>query len=811
MEGSEQSTDGDNKKIAKVNSGVDLRFEKEKVIKEEKSVPVGRDATAAGSSPVATVSPSLSTAKRESPAAADQHDEEVPEDVSLDGPTEPEASVEVVMTVPGPPSAETVAPVAATVVTESHSSCSPSTEQQQQQVQHCLLPASIPSATSQTSQAQGSSSTSNSSAVPVPSMNELDELPKPPAPVPLIVGSRNMQRWRQYYQEMLAGRKEKACRDAATAMAWLDAHMETLRQRGKIKGKVHGPLGMLCMTEDRTSAVILEHGLGRSNLLAFMVDRLLDQTYLEEEFRGKQNLDVRVMFSGTRDRFQGYRFLSSTQRHPHSGCQLWNLADALTCGQLIRNCLHSEGCTSQTKLGGKVASGVSPRAMLRDLFLVEDSTSPVLYIAQEGGGQSLEVQRFFLPERSEASSSAPAGQRYHAPEEFQAEVVYPPPATSASTDADISADLTSDTPARTPERLMFSYEEQLALLETIPASLPTPQVSAITTASAFYTSKFTGQLYHNSSSSARNPLYSQRLPNFQMLDERFSAERAREAVPNRNSVGATAVWHMQSQQAGIFYPSRMSLQIDLVSEYTTTGLEGAAPKEVADPTGPLSSRALGWFVPLSSFLPGTDVPSMPITLAQDYFGNTWPLEHAAAPPVSNDATEASERAKDDTKPASAGQLQEEGDQTQAMEVDGAEKLVDGAAPDSNNIRENNAKVETVVVDPSKDCEEEGTAHSEKTVASVLKEAEKIEGEQLSSLRDRVGSGTADGASSAATVADGEAWSSERAPAMPTQPHLSLHRKTSTFGLSFLDKQSFLAWHEALSQVRQHIFPSYHSY
>ena len=53
MEGSEQSTDGDNKKITKAKSSLDLSFDKEKVIKEEKPVPVMGDAIVAGSSPVA--------------------------------------------------------------------------------------------------------------------------------------------------------------------------------------------------------------------------------------------------------------------------------------------------------------------------------------------------------------------------------------------------------------------------------------------------------------------------------------------------------------------------------------------------------------------------------------------------------------------------------------------------------------------------------------------------------------------------------------------------------------------------------------
>jgi hypothetical protein len=74
---------------------------------------------------------------------------------------------------------------------------------------------------------------------------------------------------------MLRASGGKRCQDAAAAMGWLDAHLESLRARNVVKGKVYGPIGLLCTTagSDVAGAMMLEHSIGRDILLSFLVDR----------------------------------------------------------------------------------------------------------------------------------------------------------------------------------------------------------------------------------------------------------------------------------------------------------------------------------------------------------------------------------------------------------------------------------------------------------------------------------------------------------------------------------------------------------
>jgi hypothetical protein len=96
------------------------------------------------------------------------------------------------------------------------------------------------------------------------------------APSPIVAGGgRTFIRWRHHYQEMLRASGAKRCQDAAAAMGWLDAHLEPLRARNTIKGKVYGPIGLLCTTSgsDVAGAMMLEHSIGTDILLGFLVDR----------------------------------------------------------------------------------------------------------------------------------------------------------------------------------------------------------------------------------------------------------------------------------------------------------------------------------------------------------------------------------------------------------------------------------------------------------------------------------------------------------------------------------------------------------
>jgi hypothetical protein len=674
------------------------------------------------------------------------------------------------------------------------------------------------------------------------------------APNPFVVGGgKTMPRWRHYYQQMLQASGDAECRDVAAAMEWLNAHLENLRSRGTVKGKVYGPLAMLCVTHDVHSAVMLEHAMGRKLLLGFLVDRLLDQQYLEEQLVGKLGLNVKVLFSGTRDRFDGYKPLAPTFAKPVPGCELTNLGDRLMCGQLIRNIMHSEGCTGQYVLGGTLAAGAAAdgAAALRNVFSRAGAAYAgglVAYLAEEGGSEHHVKRYSYMPVEGSAHVDA-----------------QPVPLLLISEDTGGSL------------RLLYSYQEQLDRAETVPSHLvpasvpPAPSLSArhyaaaaasngSSAASSSHSSLQQGRsqpgsrtgygaaqsvAYGTRYAHASTPPPRSRPPAFDAAQsfaglQQYDSLRASAAGAGlRTSCGTMAVWHLLTKQPGLWFTSKAALDNELQQEPSQQPPTAPPAESEKDATSLPALDSRGVFVPLSAFLvsSGRAEDTERLDGEPTLFGHTWPLRQLQL--VTPTPVAAVQQDGKPSGPTEAAASQAEtvfktdaalqgSDEPIAIEMDvehagevgtvnADQAHIASEAAGHGTLAQAREQLGGETEDVSQGPQQAGEAAE--ALADTEEDASLVP--ELLPLPIELDLGGA-GELAASTVVDTNGGGEEVRPtanpesgvrdasteaelAAPDagQPYLALHRKTGALGLAFLSASAFRAWHSAvLAAVRR---------
>jgi hypothetical protein len=545
----------------------------------------------------------------------------------------------------------------------------------------------------------------------------------------------------------------------------------------------------------------------------------------------KQGLEVQVLFSGTRDRFDGYKALPSQLQHrdlPGGACQLVNLADRLLCGQLIRNLLHSEGRTAQTRLSGDLLGSAEPAAALRHLYRLGCQPPPVLYLVRDAGVSApTALQRYYLKEMNAADQYTDAAPpRYYAPGEFAEEV--------------IEAAVISD--AEFP-RLLYCHQEQVQYSESVPAQIGAVvvQMTYCAPRQSQYAASSSGA--HTASSSRTGYGYnifsnvngggSQPLPalptrpapcSFAPLDQYDSLRFAAWAGLCTNA-GSWAVWDLVGMRAGIWFPSMKAIEADL-EETGQTHYE-AATLPSTDPDLP-AKNAVGYFLPFSDFQSIREEGSSAPKRVPTFFGATWPLQLLQVPqrtavPVDTDPSEAvvaqAENSSEDQ--ARSGDAQHEHETDLPREKVASDE--EGSGPESveeddgdGGNEEPEVRVDVTESAPPEisdrndskqdSMEVEDTPGQAECTSVGLTDAGEVAGLHGDGWTATLAESTVE---QSAPVPAPSALEPSRAATSSTdmvqeeamRPCLALHHKSGTLGLAFLTKQAFLVWYGDESQVK----------
>lgn len=383
------------------------------------------------------------------------------------------------------------------------------------------------------------------------------------------------------------------------------------------------------MAIDTPSAIMLEHAIGQQHLLAFVVDRMQDQTYLENALIHTQKLCVKVLYSGTKTRFSGYKKLPEKVAFPIPGAELSNLADRMYCPQLIRNCLHSSGCTAEYKIGGFCANKSEVVRHMDDVFSTKDSMPSVyLYEALAKNVQTAAQAALHDGVDSVAAASSASNSSVEI-------ALYRCSDASLHRDKHYSVSQFDSTavPVQDPaHRLLFSGEEQLRLADTVqysniavlPAVMPVSSSSKPVHSSNVVNGAGGSHVYHKhapkihgsaprtalpsgvnydsggsggrvnaravSSASSQAAMHGDISCNhhdqyyngalhtalststtaltthkMHILPSKYAALKATGMVVN--SVGTAAVWNVLTGQPGLWFRDKNALQLDLVNNY----------------------------------------------------------------------------------------------------------------------------------------------------------------------------------------------------------------------------------------------------
>ena len=132
-----------------------------------------------------------------------------------------------------------------------------------------------------------------------------------------------------FHNRLNSCRESWKTKEASKAMAHLTKNEDRLRQQGKLRGVVYGPIAYYCKVEDPTCAAMLESAVGTYKLMNFVVTSNEDKKSLQQEFRNNHinKIDIAVVHD-TSD-------LGNRLNHHRSELNRLNVSDSLGVKGLV--------------------------------------------------------------------------------------------------------------------------------------------------------------------------------------------------------------------------------------------------------------------------------------------------------------------------------------------------------------------------------------------------------------------------------------------------------------------------------------------
>lgn len=156
--------------------------------------------------------------------------------------------------------------------------------------------------------------------------------------------ARELERLRDYkqlYRQKLL-RGDFAANAAGRALEWLDQHLPRLKAEGRVRGNIHGPIGMLCQVSDPVCYAMLEKLVPDGRLMAFIAENHEDATFIRTQFRDVMNLKLDIFTIQNLDILSKPRPYNNQQMHEFErfGVEGY-LADCVQCNDVVRAFLYS--------------------------------------------------------------------------------------------------------------------------------------------------------------------------------------------------------------------------------------------------------------------------------------------------------------------------------------------------------------------------------------------------------------------------------------------------------------------------------------